>query len=154
MRHSPAAKVLVVDDDEVWLTKIQSSLERDGILVACARSPEEAIEHLRHEHYDIILLDWVLGDQEASTVMPSIRKEAKGTPVWIVTGRDRGSVEKEARTTGARGLITKGAGLGLDIGFRLLSIIADLKRSGMQSNLDGLEEMGSRLSDAPTKRNG
>ena len=55
-----AQRVLVVDDEKLIVKGIRFSLEQDGMEVDCAYDGEEAVEKIRANEYDIILLDVML----------------------------------------------------------------------------------------------
>ena len=53
-------KVLVVDDEKLIVKGIRFSLEQDGMDVDCAYEGEEALQLIRENKYNIILLDVML----------------------------------------------------------------------------------------------
>ena len=53
-------KVLVVDDEKLIVKGIRFSLEQDGMEVTCAYDGEEALQIVRENDFDIILLDVML----------------------------------------------------------------------------------------------
>ena len=55
-----ARKVLVVDDEKLIVKGIRFSLEQDGFEVYSAYDGEEALEMIRANDYDIVLLDLML----------------------------------------------------------------------------------------------
>ena len=55
-----AKKVLVVDDEKLIVKGIRFSLEQDDMEVDCAYDGEEALEKVRANKYDIVLLDIML----------------------------------------------------------------------------------------------
>ena len=50
-------KVLVVDDEKLIVKGVRFSLEQDGMEVDCAYDGEEALEKIKNNIYDIVLLD-------------------------------------------------------------------------------------------------
>ena len=53
-------RILAVDDEEDILTLLKYNLEREGYLVDCVETGEEAIEHVAAVRPDAILLDLML----------------------------------------------------------------------------------------------
>ena len=53
-------KVLVVDDEKLIVKGIRFSLEQDGMEVTCAYDGEEALQIVKENDFDIILLDVML----------------------------------------------------------------------------------------------
>ncbi|MDR1695073.1 MAG: response regulator [Endomicrobium sp.] len=82
-------KVLVVDDDEVFLDSTQAALETKGFKIIKALSAESAFEALSHnERPDLILLDINLPDKNGFEVLRTIRESANfsNIPVILITG--------------------------------------------------------------------
>lgn len=147
MNKTAAPRVLIIDDDADWMRVVAASLESMGVVTETAERPEQAMELLRHEQYDMILLDWYLGNTEASEILPGLREATRGAPIYIVTGRARDI--PDAEKVGAGGLLRKGVELATDVGFRLLSLLAEVRRANQQRHLDTLREVGEAMSDAP-----
>ena len=53
-------KVLVVDDEKLIVKGIKFSLEQEDLLVDAAYDGEEALEMVKKEKYDLIVLDVML----------------------------------------------------------------------------------------------
>ena len=93
-------KVLVVDDEKLIVKGIRYSLEQDGMEVFCAYDGEEALELVKEQDFDIILLDVMLPKltgfevcqqiREFSTV-PIIMLTAKGEDMDKILGLDYGA---------------------------------------------------------------
>ena len=58
--RSMGQRVLVVDDEKLIVKGIRFSLEQDNMEVDCAYDGEEALEKLRANEYDMVLLDIML----------------------------------------------------------------------------------------------
>ena len=67
-------KVLVVDDEKLIVKGIRFSLEQDGMEVDCAYDGEEALEKIREQEYDIILLDVMLPKLTGFEVCQQVRE--------------------------------------------------------------------------------
>src|ERR1035438_4156577 len=52
-------RILVVDDEPQIRRVMKSALTKQGYIVADARSGEEALDKLREERYDLIILDLI-----------------------------------------------------------------------------------------------
>ena len=66
-------KVLVVDDEKLIVKGIRYSLEQDGMEVSCAYDGEEALELVKGQDFDIILLDVMLPKLTGFEVCQQIR---------------------------------------------------------------------------------
>ena len=79
-------KVLVVDDEKLIVKGIRFSLEQDGMEVDCAYDGEEALEKIREQEYDIILLDVMLPKLTGFEVCQQVR-EFSSVPVVMLTAK-------------------------------------------------------------------
>ena len=81
-----AKKVLVVDDEKLIVKGIRFSLEQDGMEVDCAYDGEEALEKVKANKYDIILLDLMLPKIDGFEVCRMIR-EFSQVPIVMLTAK-------------------------------------------------------------------
>lgn len=79
-------RALVVDDEKLIVKGIRFSLEQDGIQVDCAYDGEEALEYVRNNQYDIILLDIMLPKLTGFEVCQQIR-ETSNVPIIMLTAK-------------------------------------------------------------------
>lgn len=96
-------KILVVDDEEDILELVRYNLFKNGYLVTCVSSGEQAMAKLRDETPNIILLDLMLPGMDGLDVcrnlktnpatmnIPIIMITAKGEDADIVTGLELGA---------------------------------------------------------------
>lgn len=104
-----AAKVLVVDDDAVNRLMLASNLEENGHAVRMASGGEEALQILKGEEFDLILLDLVMQDMGGHDVLRWIRADVmmRLTPVIIVSGQDDSECIAQCIEAGATDHISK-----------------------------------------------
>ena len=81
-----AKKVLVVDDEKLIVKGIKFSLEQDGYEVDCAYDGEEALELVKQNEYDVMLLDVMLPKLTGFEVLQMIR-EFSMLPVIMLTAK-------------------------------------------------------------------
>ena len=79
-------KVLVVDDEKLIVKGIKFSLEQDGYEVDCAYDGEEALELVKKNEYDVMLLDVMLPKLTGFEVLQMIR-EFSMLPVIMLTAK-------------------------------------------------------------------
>lgn len=79
-------KVLVVDDEKLIVKGIRYSLEQDGMEVFCAYDGEEALELVKEQDFDIILLDVMLPKLTGFEVCQQIR-EFSNVPIIMLTAK-------------------------------------------------------------------
>jgi DNA-binding response OmpR family regulator len=82
-------KILIVDDEEDISKLVRLILEDEGYEVHAAPNGEEALDLLREELYDLVLLDLLMPGMSGWDVLKQLRTNAKGnqTPVILLTGR-------------------------------------------------------------------
>ena len=82
------AKLLVVDDEPRTAELTAELLRRAGYTVDVAGSGSEALERVRADSPDLMLLDYEMPDMEAPEVLDSLRSGAERAPfpVIILTG--------------------------------------------------------------------
>ena len=81
-----ADKVLVVDDEKLIVKGIKYSLEQDGMEVSCAYDGREALDLIKANNYDIILLDVMLPEMDGYTVCQQVR-EFSDVPIIMLTAK-------------------------------------------------------------------
>ena len=69
-------KVLLVEDDDVFITLIQHHLRCHNYVVETSRSGSEGLSRLGAEVFDIAILDWVLPDMLASISAATFEQKA------------------------------------------------------------------------------
>lgn len=80
-------RALVVDDEKLIVKGIRFSLEQDDMQVDCAYDGEEALEYVKNNQYDIILLDVMLPKLTGFEVCQQIR-EFSNVPIIMLTAKD------------------------------------------------------------------
>lgn len=101
-----AKKVLVVDDEKLIVKGIRFSLEQDGMEVDCAYDGEEALQKVKDNTYDIILLDVMLPKLSGFEVCQQIR-EFSDMPVVMLTAKSEDMDKILGLEYGADDYITK-----------------------------------------------
>jgi adenylate cyclase len=83
----PGAHVLVVDDDSVNRLLLSRSLEREGHRFAIAEDGRRALEILRAESFDVVLLDVVMPEIDGFEVLAQMQadSELRHVPVIMIS---------------------------------------------------------------------
>ena len=71
---APAAKILVVDDNDMNLTVVQSLLEKTQLQIHTASSGKECLEKIAKEHYDIVFLDHMMPEMDGIETLQRAKK--------------------------------------------------------------------------------
>ncbi len=120
-----AGKVLVVDDEKLIVKGIRFSLEQDGMEVDCAYDGEEALEKVKQNQYDIVLLDVMLPKLTGFEVCQQIR-DFSDVPVVMLTAKGEDMDKILGLEYGADDYITKPFNI-LEVKARIKAI---MRRSG------------------------
>lgn len=91
------ASALVVDDDAMNRMVLQRSLEREGHAVRVASNGRAALELLRSEPFDIVLLDVLMPEMDGLELLELIQSddELRATPVIMISAlEDMASVAR------------------------------------------------------------
>jgi CheY-like chemotaxis protein len=84
--QAPSMRVLVVDDADSLVSLLEMWLEDEGYDVATATSGRQAIEAVRSQDLDIVLLDLVLPPPDGLTVCREIRQRPHPPEIILMTG--------------------------------------------------------------------
>ena len=79
-------KVIAVDDDQGILDSLKIILKRIGLDLVCYSDPRQAIEEMRTNNYDLLLLDFIMDDLNGNQVVEEIRKFDKDLYILLLTG--------------------------------------------------------------------
>jgi two-component system KDP operon response regulator KdpE len=99
-------KILAVDDEKRMVRFIQLNLEQDGFQVITAYNGTEALEQVRTQLPDLILLDIMMPDINGFEVLKKIR-EVNTVPVIMLTAKGEEDDRIQGLELGADDYITK-----------------------------------------------
>ena len=98
--------ILVVDDEEKMVRFIRWNLEHDGFLVVSAYKGMQAIDEIRKEMPDLVLLDVMMPDMDGFEVLKLIRENGN-VPVIMLTAKGEEDDRVRGLELGADDYITK-----------------------------------------------
>ena len=100
--------VLIVDDDDAFRTILSDVLRsNDGYVVTACDSGEKAIESLKNNQFDMIVLDYKMPGVSGLNVLQWIHEQKIETPVIMLTAAGNEEVAVEAMKLGAYDYIRK-----------------------------------------------
>ena len=99
-------KILAVDDEQRMVRFIQLNLEQDGFEVITAYNGKDALEQVRTQLPDLILLDIMMPDINGFEVLKKIR-EVNNVPVIMLTAKGEEDDRIQGMELGADEYITK-----------------------------------------------
>ena len=79
-------KIIAVDDEEGIIDSLSIVLKRSGYQFTGVTDPVEAIEKIRNEHYDLLLLDFLMTPYHGDQVVEQIREFNKELYILLLTG--------------------------------------------------------------------
>jgi DNA-binding response OmpR family regulator len=100
-------KLLVVDDEDTLRTLVKYELEQRGYSVSEAESGETAMEKLRSDHFDLVILDIRMPGMDGMEVLKNIREENLADKVIMLTGVGEMKIARDSLQLGANDFLTK-----------------------------------------------
>jgi DNA-binding response OmpR family regulator len=104
---SEAVRVLLVDDEEAYVHILANRLSRRHIDVSKAFSGTEAIQILRGQDFDVVVLDLKMEDMDGIEVLKVMKKMVPTIQVIMLTGHGSEKAAKEGMDLGAFDYLTK-----------------------------------------------
>ena len=78
-------KILAVDDEIGIIDSLSIFLKRSGYSFTGLTDPIEAIERIKNEHFDLLLLDFIMTPLHGDQVVEEIRKFNKELYILLLT---------------------------------------------------------------------
>jgi two-component system, OmpR family, KDP operon response regulator KdpE len=148
-----SGRILVVDDEPELRRALRATLSALGFVVADAETGETALEMLRAERFDLILLDINMPGISGLETCRAIRARSDAAIVML-TVRDRAADKIEALDAGADGYVTKP----FDVNELLARVRATLRRAPAsalgESQVIALDDIEISFRDRQVKVNG
>ncbi|MBV8667406.1 MAG: response regulator, partial [Burkholderiaceae bacterium] len=106
-----AKRLLVIEDNEIEAKSIAALLETGGLEIVIVRSGKEALERLRDEKFDCMVLDLGLVDMTGFELLDEIQRQdvGRGTPVIVHSGRSLSDADERRLQEYTANIIVKGA---------------------------------------------
>jgi two-component system response regulator GlrR len=100
-------RVLIVEDDEVFLRPLRRALELGGFEVLVAGSGEEALDCLKSEDVDLVLTDQRLPGMNGVTLVRQLKAEHPDVAIVVMTAYGTIEAAVEATRLGAEDYLVK-----------------------------------------------
>ncbi|MHA1378281.1 MAG: response regulator [Candidatus Helarchaeota archaeon] len=100
-------KILVVDDDDVFLDKMRKNLTLDNHIIKTASSGEKALLVLENDHFNLILSDLKMPGLSGIDFLKKIREKGIDTILVMITGYGTIQSAVEAMKEGAYDYLLK-----------------------------------------------
>lgn len=79
-------KIIAVDDEQGIIDSLSIFLKRSGYNFTGVTDPQEAIEKVKSEHFDLMILDFIMTPFHGDQVVEEIRKFNKELYILLLTG--------------------------------------------------------------------
>ena len=117
-----ALSVLIIEDNAALAANIYDYLEACGHHPDAAPDGESGLALLAGNHYDAVVLDWMMPRMDGMTMLARLRGTGSRIPVLVLTARDQLEHKLEGFTTGADDYVVKPVALPeLEIRLRVLA---------------------------------
>ena len=84
--HNKDYKIIAVDDEMGIIDSLSVYLSRSGYQLVGVTNPLEAIERVKEEHFDLMILDYIMTPIHGDKVVEEIRKFDKELYILLLTG--------------------------------------------------------------------
>jgi DNA-binding response OmpR family regulator len=103
------SKVVVIDDEPFILMMIEDKLRGAGIGVVALRESRNAVEVIRSEMPDLIILDWMMPEVSGLEVCTSLKEDPdlNNIPIFMLTAKGQDTDEQLGLKCGVARYITK-----------------------------------------------
>ena len=109
--HEQKGKILLVEDDPFLSVLLKNRLLKEGHEVTLAQDGKTALEFLKKERFDVVLLDLILPGKSGFEVMEEIRQEPKwsveSAPIIVISNLGQENDIERSRELGASDYFVK-----------------------------------------------
>jgi DNA-binding response OmpR family regulator len=102
-------KVLIADDEPNIVISLEYLMQREGHTVRIARDGQQALDLIRSERPDLVLLDVMMPFKTGFEVLQAVRADEAlaGTKILMLTAKGRDTDSAKGLALGADGYMTK-----------------------------------------------
>lgn len=101
------AKILVVDDNLDMCQIISDILKEEGYSVHCSYNGEDALMKIKKNHYDLIVLDYILNEMSGLMVLEKALQMIPSLKVIMISAFGDKSIKARARELGVSDFLDK-----------------------------------------------
>jgi len=100
-------RILIIEDEKDIYIPLQKSLTEEGFVVDVAEDGEKGVYLVFINHYDVIILDFMLPEMDGDEVCKQIRKKGINTPIIMLSAKSSPKTKTELLNIGADDYMTK-----------------------------------------------
>lgn len=103
------SKVVVIEDEPFILMMIEDKLKRAGIEVVALRESVNAVEVIRREKPDLVLMDWMMPEISGLEVSKALKadEKLKDIPIFMLSAKGQEEDIKRGLESGVAKYLTK-----------------------------------------------
>lgn len=100
---------MVIDDEPFILMMIEDKLKKAGIEVVTLRESTAAVDRVKRERPDLVILDWMMPDVSGIEICRTLKADpdVSSIPIFMLTAKGQDSDEQQGLQCGASRYITK-----------------------------------------------
>jgi two-component system OmpR family response regulator/two-component system response regulator QseB len=136
-------RILIVEDNALVGTGLQSALRTSGFDVAWVKDGQSALNSLAQETFLAMVLDLGLPDMSGMAVLQAVRAARTKLPILILTARDATQDKVDGFNAGADDYLTKTTDIE-ELVARLRSLIRRFGQDGVYSVFDLTLDLDAR----------
>ena len=96
MKRTPAARLLIVDDEPIIGKRLQQVFGKTGIDTAVFTDPIRAMEAMAEERFSIVITDYRMAEMDGLEVLCRVRQLNPKAKVIMITGYPSQELEEAA----------------------------------------------------------
>lgn len=100
-------KILIADDEPNIVISLEYLMQREGFDVSIARDGDEALDMIREQQPDLVLLDAMMPKLTGFEVLQQLREDGLGLKVLMLTAKGRDTDIEKGRALGADDYVVK-----------------------------------------------
>lgn len=103
------SKVVVIDDEPFILMMVEDRLRRAGLEVVALSESVGAMQRIRREKPDLIILDWMMPELSGLDLLRMLKADPalSSIPVFMLTAKEQKEDEEKGLASGAARFISK-----------------------------------------------
>jgi len=121
---APKARILVVEDDPSIVLGLRLNLEGEGYAVTTIADGQDALQAVRNDEWDLVVLDIMLPRRNGYEILSDMRRRGDHTPVVVLSARTAETDTVMGLDLGADDYVTKP----FSVGELLARVRASLRR--------------------------
>ena len=100
-------KILILDDEEIVVTRLKAALEKEGYVVETFIDSRNAKQRIEENKFDIVVTDLKMANIDGMQLFQFVKEKYPATEVILISGFATLKVVKDALQAGVRDVIAK-----------------------------------------------